>query len=107
MERKKAALLRPVPTASSLRCKLAHGGPPLGPPAESDQDFNLALQPMLMVAPPLAIGEGVKSEETLDLSKLLDPTPAGPPTFWKSPQLRLGLSLLFRDARILFDANTV
>ena len=79
MERKKAALLRPVPTASSLRCKLAHGGPPLGPPAESDQDFNLALQPMLMVAPPLAIGEGVKSEETLDLSKLLDPTPAGPP----------------------------
>lgn len=53
-----------------------------GPPAESDQDFNLALQPMLMVAPPLGIGEGIKSEETLDLSKLLDPTPAGPPTFW-------------------------
>jgi carbonic anhydrase len=54
-----------------------------GAPETTDQDFNPALQPMLMAAPPTGLGATVDSTETLDISKFFDPTPAGPPTFWQ------------------------
>jgi len=54
-----------------------------GAPAEADQDFNPALQPLLLAAPPTDLGGKVEFDNTFDISKFFDATPAGPATFWQ------------------------
>merc|ERR1719460_594559 len=55
-----------------------------GAPDAADQDFNAALQPILVAEPPSEPGaKVVLNETTFDISKLFDATAAGPPTFWQ------------------------
>jgi carbonic anhydrase len=54
-----------------------------GAPAEADQDFNPAMQPLLLAGPPTDLGTEVQINDTFDISKFFDATLAGPPTFWQ------------------------
>lgn len=54
-----------------------------GAPDSADQDFNAALQPLLVAEPPTNLGAIVQYNDTFDVSKFFEPTSAGPPTFWQ------------------------